>query len=37
MAFGRDTAEAIASVKVLTFRGFVDVAAYKINAVLVLN
>ena len=37
MAFGRDTAEAIASIKVLTFRDFVDFAAYKINAVLVLN
>ena len=37
MAFDLDTAEAIASVKVLTFRGSVDAAAYMVNAVQVLN
>ena len=37
MAFDLDTAEAIASIKVLTFRGSVDSAAYMVIAVQVLN
>ena len=37
MASGLDTAEAIASVKVLTFMGSVDSVAYMVHAVLVLK
>ena len=37
MASDLDTTEAIASVKVLTFKGSVDSVAYMVHAVLVLE